>query len=165
MSTDELIEVLRGRGLRLALDEDGRPQLRGPRTEATPALLRVVGLHREALLAKLGLEGAWPSPPAAKEPEPAPIEAPARGPAEPEPAPVQAPTRGPEKPKPAAGLSWVGLGVYRSLLGLGIEFELDGQGRLLARPREKVTSEVAATIKEWRDAIALYVEWGGEFWE
>lgn len=55
MTTDALLKILVDRGLKLARSpRTGEPVLVGRKGEATPALMRVVALHRDALLAQLG---------------------------------------------------------------------------------------------------------------
>ncbi len=58
MKTNDLIQLVRGRGLRFALMPDGRPSLRGPaklQHEVTPKLLKVLARpeHREEILRRL----------------------------------------------------------------------------------------------------------------
>jgi hypothetical protein len=58
MSTDELLAIIRDRGLNVVLRPDGSPALRGAgdlSQEASPRLLRVLRLpaHREAIVARL----------------------------------------------------------------------------------------------------------------
>lgn len=52
MTTDEVLAVLRERGLEVVL-KDGEPALRGNAAEATPKLLRVLKLHRAEILRRL----------------------------------------------------------------------------------------------------------------
>lgn len=51
MTTDALVSLLAERGLKLVAAGNG-PVLRGPKEAATPALLRVVQIHRAALAAE-----------------------------------------------------------------------------------------------------------------
>jgi hypothetical protein len=58
VTTDDVLAVVKERGLEVVLRPDGRPALRGPgnlRQEATERLLRVLRLpvHRETILARL----------------------------------------------------------------------------------------------------------------
>jgi len=50
VKVQEIVRRLKGRGLQLAWDaEAGRPLVRGPGSMITPALLRVLALHRDQL--------------------------------------------------------------------------------------------------------------------
>jgi hypothetical protein len=55
MSTDTLLAFLEERGLKVELTADGTPTLRGPKEEATPALLDVLKMpvHREEIVRRL----------------------------------------------------------------------------------------------------------------
>lgn len=53
MSTDELLGIVTERGLRVILRPPGQLSLAGPRPEMTPALMRVLKLHREMILERL----------------------------------------------------------------------------------------------------------------
>jgi len=57
MSTDEVLEILKRRGFSLKLLADGTPAIRGPVSEATPALLRVLGLYRAEIVERMRAEG------------------------------------------------------------------------------------------------------------
>ena len=50
MTTEQLLELIAARGLRVVLLPDGRPALRGDRAAATPALLAALKWHREELV-------------------------------------------------------------------------------------------------------------------
>lgn len=50
MTTDELVEVLDKRGLRVNVRPDGTPELLGGKEMATPTLMRAIKFHREALI-------------------------------------------------------------------------------------------------------------------
>lgn len=49
MSTQQLLEIVKRRGLQIVL-VDGRPVLRGERNAATPRLLAVLKRHRERIV-------------------------------------------------------------------------------------------------------------------
>lgn len=51
-----LVEVLKRRGLSVGLDPAGRPVLRGPTEEKTPAILSMLSAYRAELIERLGLE-------------------------------------------------------------------------------------------------------------
>lgn len=65
MSTDELLSVLKDRGLDIYFDDSGNPRLRGNTREVSPRLLRVLKLecHRSEILRRFG-----PKPSAAPKP-------------------------------------------------------------------------------------------------
>lgn len=52
MSLEKLKAILAARGFSLVL-RDGQPVLRGPRSLATPVLMRVVGFYRDELISEL----------------------------------------------------------------------------------------------------------------
>lgn len=52
MTTEEVLKILEARGIAVELTPSG-PAIRGKTSEATPALLRVLKLHREGIVAKL----------------------------------------------------------------------------------------------------------------
>ena len=52
MTTDELLEEVQARGLKLVL-ADGEPRLRGDRSRVSPTLLAVLRWHRPAIVERL----------------------------------------------------------------------------------------------------------------
>lgn len=59
MTTDEVLGLLRERGLQVVQTDEGLV-LRGPASEKTPKLLRVLAIHRDEIKKRLG--GALPEP-------------------------------------------------------------------------------------------------------
>lgn len=53
MRLDELFRLVEARGCTLSLGADGAPRLAGDRARLTPALLRVLRLRREEIIARL----------------------------------------------------------------------------------------------------------------
>ena len=49
MTTEQVLAILKERGLRLVLGVDGEPRLCGPASQVTPMLKRVCQIHREWL--------------------------------------------------------------------------------------------------------------------
>lgn len=52
MTTDELLEIIKERGLEIVVGMDGQPRLRGDNDEKTPKLIRVLKLepHRSEII-------------------------------------------------------------------------------------------------------------------
>lgn len=67
MTTDEVLAVVADRGLEIAVEGD-KLALRGPNEGKTPALLRTLKIHREAIVARY--RSAQPAPEPQDEPEP-----------------------------------------------------------------------------------------------
>ena len=67
MTTDEVLAVLKDRGLSVTL-ANGQPKVAGPREQLTSELLRVLKLHRDEIIRRLG--GDPTAPPASTAPEP-----------------------------------------------------------------------------------------------
>ena len=87
MTTEELIRRVQGRGLSLVWDQKtGRPAVRGDQRLITPAMLRALKWHREAIIANLKPEGQVPCPEPSPSPSPSP--APAAQPIQPDPVAV-----------------------------------------------------------------------------
>lgn len=61
MTTEELLEEVRARGLKVVL-ADGEPRLRGDRSRLSPTLLAVLKWHRPAIVERLK-ESVRPEPP------------------------------------------------------------------------------------------------------
>lgn len=55
MSTEKLLEIVQERGLRVEL-RNGQTVLVGNKTEATPALLRVLKIHKPKIVEKLSCQ-------------------------------------------------------------------------------------------------------------
>ena len=53
MTTEEILEEIRKRGLEIVLSEDGVLKLRGSSEEKTPALLKALRHHRERIVGRL----------------------------------------------------------------------------------------------------------------
>lgn len=53
LTIDEIIAIAKKRGFTFRLLEDGAPAIRGSTDDATPALLRVLAMHRVAILARI----------------------------------------------------------------------------------------------------------------
>jgi len=53
MTLDELLEIVEERGLSVTLGPDGQPRLRGPKEEATPALVEMLRLCRDDIIERL----------------------------------------------------------------------------------------------------------------
>jgi hypothetical protein len=53
MTTDELLNILKDRGLQVYVADDGTPKLKGKREELSPRLLRVLKFHREEIVRRL----------------------------------------------------------------------------------------------------------------
>lgn len=49
MTTEQVLAILKDRGLRIVLGADGEPRLRGPVSQVTPTLKRVCQIHRDWL--------------------------------------------------------------------------------------------------------------------
>ncbi len=54
MKLKDVLGIVTGRGFRVELDATGEPRLLGKSTEATPALVRVLKLHKDAIIRHLG---------------------------------------------------------------------------------------------------------------
>lgn len=67
MTTDEILAVLKDRGLAVVCDDGGNLALRGDKAQATPALLRVLAFHKGELVERFrpkpAMELLWPGPP------------------------------------------------------------------------------------------------------
>jgi hypothetical protein len=53
MGLDRILEMLTERGLTLFLAPDGRPHVRGPAAEVTPAVKEALAAYREEIIARL----------------------------------------------------------------------------------------------------------------
>lgn len=51
MSLQGILDILTERGLSLRVEADGKPHLRGPKCEITPALLDALSAHRDEIVA------------------------------------------------------------------------------------------------------------------
>lgn len=58
MTTNEVFEIFRARGLKVRLGELGIPHLRGDAKAITPRLLDVLRFHRDAIIKRLQSEAA-----------------------------------------------------------------------------------------------------------
>jgi hypothetical protein len=110
MTIDDILEILSERGLRIVVGPDGGPILRGPKEEATPALLDVLRIYRTEILARLQ-DVAAEDKASRKEPEVAPASAETVRPSverpDRTPEPAQAPAEDPS-PRPGAATASTG---------------------------------------------------------
>lgn len=61
---DYLLLVMRERGIRIDINETGRPTIAAPKGEATDAIREMMSLYRDELLAHFGIDPAAPPAPA-----------------------------------------------------------------------------------------------------
>lgn len=61
MKAEDLFRIVEDRGLRIVVNDEGKPVVRGDQSVMTPALVEALKTHRYEVLAHLGL--ALPTPP------------------------------------------------------------------------------------------------------